>query len=368
MLRIIQMTGLISGFLSLLVTLFLLVNRPQPIDWILFTVNEDETSAIYKMRADGSQKQQLSPDGVQDTVPQWSPDGKWILFERRTTISASDIYVLRADGSDVHNLSQHSLPDTEANWSPDGESVVYLSNRDGYQQIYRVRRDGSHRENISPDALTWGVPYWSPNGDWIVFEHWLNGLTRYNPVAQTTDIVVDTQFTGAIDHIQWASHGRWLISDHLFGGYIYRINPYTSQFKTVLPPDMIAHLPQVSPDSKQLALVVITDEDDRLIITSTNGTQPRTLATFPRIEQPQFSPDGQWLVFPAQENDNWDIYRIRSDGTHLENITQSTADEREVQWSMSVLLLTWHPLVYLAGASILLVISIGLNHLSSRSS
>ena len=355
MFRFIQITVVTSGFLGLILTLLLLIVRPQPIGWILYTVAEDETSAIYKMRPDGSQPQKLSPDAVYDSSPQWSPDGKWIVFERRTTESPSEVYVMRADGSEVRNLSQHSLPDTSPNWSPNSQAIVYLSNRDGYQQIYQVRRDGTHPNNISSDATTWGEAYWSPKGDWIIYEHWLNGLIRYNLDTEHTENIIDTRHLGILETIQWVSHGRWLVTSSQFNGAIYRIYPNTGYIEFIPLPNLFAHLPQVSPDGHWLTMVAITDENDKLVLAKPDGTQLQILASFAHINQPQWSPDGGWLVFPARENRNWDIYRIQRNGTQLENLTQSSVDEREVQWSMSILLLDWHPQYWLSGASFLLL-------------
>ena len=36
---------------------------------------------------------------------------------------------------------------------------------------------------------------------------------------------------------------------------------------------------------------------------------------------PAWSADGEWIYFPSAEDGDWDIYRIRPDGSGLENIT-----------------------------------------------
>lgn len=45
-----------------------------------------------------------------------------------------------------------------------------------------------------------------------------------------------------------------------------------------------------------------------------------------------WSPDGQELLFYSDRNGNWDIFRIKSDGTDLRQLTSSSFDEREPNW------------------------------------
>src|SRR5688500_20332609 len=52
-----------------------------------------------------------------------------------------------------------------------------------------------------------------------------------------------------------------------------------------------------------------------------------------RIEMPSVSPDGQWLAFDSDRNGNSDIYKVRTDGTGLEQLTHDAADDFRPMWS-----------------------------------
>ncbi|MDP9177942.1 MAG: protein kinase [Gemmatimonadota bacterium] len=52
-----------------------------------------------------------------------------------------------------------------------------------------------------------------------------------------------------------------------------------------------------------------------------------------RIEMPSVSPDGQWLVFDSDRNGNSDIYKIKTDGTGVEQLTHDAADDFRPKWS-----------------------------------
>ena len=359
MVRFVQITLLLASLLSLLLSMLLLQHRPQPIEWLVYTADDGETSAIYKMRPDGSEVTPLSPSNVEDAVPQWSIGGEWLLFERRTQDTASEIYIMRSDGSEVRNISDHSLPDTDATWSPDGQTIAYLSNRDGHPQVYQVQRDGTQRQNIGPSGDTWGVPYWSPKNDQIIYQHWLDGLIAHDLKTGETRELADLRRLGVTDGLAWAPHGRWFVTSSEVHGLIFRVNPHTGELTDISPPDLFVHMPSISPDGRWIALIAITAVEDRLILLKPDGSDVRTLAIFPHINQPQWSPDSQWVVFSALHEGNYDIFRLRIADVYLENLTNTPVDERDVQWSMSILLKPWHPHIWVMVTSLILIMLIG---------
>ena len=70
-----------------------------------------------------------------DSHPEWSPDGKKIVFETWRD-GNSEIYVMNADGSNQTNITNHNADDRYPAWSPDGKKIAFVSNRSGYNQIY----------------------------------------------------------------------------------------------------------------------------------------------------------------------------------------------------------------------------------------
>ena len=68
---------------------------------------------------------------------QWSPDSKWILFDYSVPgIAAGEVGLIRADGkSPAINLTQSGFNDSRARWIMDGKAMLWISNRDGLQEI-----------------------------------------------------------------------------------------------------------------------------------------------------------------------------------------------------------------------------------------
>ena len=52
-----------------------------------------------------------------------------------------------------------------------------------------------------------------------------------------------------------------------------------------------------------------------------------------RIEMVRLSPDGQWLAFDSDRSGNMDIYKMRVDGTGIQQLTRNAADDFYPGWS-----------------------------------
>ncbi len=61
------------------------------------------TSALYVADADGSRPRRITPEGARIATTRWSPDGRFIAFERVAGPSgAHDLFVVHPDGTALH--------------------------------------------------------------------------------------------------------------------------------------------------------------------------------------------------------------------------------------------------------------------------
>ena len=102
--------------------------------------------------------------------PDWSPDGKTLVFE--STLSGSySIYTIGVDGSGLTRLTRDTANNEQPRWSPDGKRIVFSSERAGHGDLYLMNADGS---NVSRLTTTDGGGYYqssfSPDGKWILFQ------------------------------------------------------------------------------------------------------------------------------------------------------------------------------------------------------
>jgi Tol biopolymer transport system component len=132
---------------------------------------------ICVARADGSGVRQLGPNNVvaADGWAQWSPDGSRFAVQRAIG-SRRAVFLLKADGTGARQLTPWRLRGGEPDWSPDGKRILFTSNADGPDNVsanlYTVRPDGTglrqltHARGGSIDYLS---ASFSPDGRWITF-------------------------------------------------------------------------------------------------------------------------------------------------------------------------------------------------------
>jgi Tol biopolymer transport system component len=119
------------------------------------------------------------------TDAQLSPDGRWIVFTQ--VVHESDdpnhLYVIRFNGRSTegraHRLTPRWLDSDTPDWSPDGRLIVFTGHPrvpgvDGTANIYSIRPNGLGLRRLTHSAAGKGFdffPCWSPNGRRIVFNH-----------------------------------------------------------------------------------------------------------------------------------------------------------------------------------------------------
>lgn len=164
--------------------------RNGQIAWKAFPRTGDEnTSAIYTANSDGSHGRRLTlaGAGIVDDLPDWSPDGSHIVFERifqpgsnQPTV-ADEVMRIGADGTGLRQIGTCTgkcVGNDDPQYSPDGRRIVFtrVMRVKGMSSfavgVWLMDADGSHRHVISGAAA--GVsedhePAWSPDGNQIVF-------------------------------------------------------------------------------------------------------------------------------------------------------------------------------------------------------
>jgi Tol biopolymer transport system component/DNA-binding winged helix-turn-helix (wHTH) protein len=69
-------------------------------------------------------------------TPRWSPDGRWIAFDRRTG-NDTQIFVVDSDGRNLHSITDGASDNVVPSWSRDGKSIYFTSNRTGTWQVFK---------------------------------------------------------------------------------------------------------------------------------------------------------------------------------------------------------------------------------------
>jgi Tol biopolymer transport system component len=113
---------------------------------------------IYAMRADGSGQHLLTKGAEVDARPQFAPNGRYVVFERRAAAGTTrDLYTVNIGGEGLHPLT--STPDDEhqATFSPDGRLIAFVGSAlvaggGAADDIYSVRPSGSGLTRLTRTA------------------------------------------------------------------------------------------------------------------------------------------------------------------------------------------------------------------------
>ncbi|PYT62619.1 MAG: hypothetical protein DMG35_07015 [Acidobacteria bacterium] len=134
--------------------------------WVAYVSYPEGT--LWRSKADGSDRLQLSFPPLYAMLPRWSPDGKQLVFFDYQTGKPTRIYLVSADGGTPQAMMPGG-PQSQADptWSPDGNSVAFggvFSALDGIHILDLKTRQIS----TLPGSDKLFSPRWSPDGRYMV--------------------------------------------------------------------------------------------------------------------------------------------------------------------------------------------------------
>ena len=151
---------------------------------VAFVSERDGIPNLYTIRRNGSDLKQVTDSFSLDDHPAWSPDSSQIAFS--STREPSDrlgqawnaVYVMSADGKDVHRVSPPGVTDYSPAWSPDGEWLACASGLGdaGGTALYIMKPDGSGRKRVVSDG---GWPTFSSDSQWLYFHRYHKDAERW---------------------------------------------------------------------------------------------------------------------------------------------------------------------------------------------
>ena len=278
-------------------------------------------------------------DGVEGSLPRWSPDGKRLAFIGRTGEGKTGVVLANADGSGIEPLadvmgSNHPLPQVGERlaWSPDGRRIAFVSAVPGPEPDMEA----------DPIVITryWFRPASSAGG------RFSDNRRLHIFVADVASKQVKPLTSGNFSEhsIDWSPDGRQLVflsnrepdPDFFFNYDLFVIDVDSGVEKRLTTTKNNEYAPVWSPDGKMIAYSGL-----KRLITSSETNMEDThvwtidVATGERRElganidnrqgRPKWSSDGDFVYFTVQSRGSQRLYRLPVGGGAAQLVTP---DER----------------------------------------
>jgi Tol biopolymer transport system component/DNA-binding winged helix-turn-helix (wHTH) protein len=223
-------------------------------EWLVYSLREN--GALWKSRRNGAERLELTARAPGARAPQWSPEGKEVLFTAYFLDRRPQLYVVPSDGGTPRVV----LPNTEAgsaesgDWSPDGKQILFDYFEQEQSDLRILDRAAAKIEQL-PNSQGLEQARWSPDGRHIAA---INGKT-HQIVLYTLDRKKWSVLADAAD-----AHGMRWSADSNFVYYQEMSDPeqaiYRVQLGRALPEKILgfnhvlgsmgsqAHFTGVAPD------------------------------------------------------------------------------------------------------------------------
>src|SRR5919199_1181447 len=215
-----------------------------------------------------------------------SPDGRTVVFDL-----VGDLYTVPITGGRATRVTSGMGFDGQPRFAPDGKSIVFVSDRSGYENLWLVDSDGRNPRALTKDKDAQYIsPAWTPDGKYLVVSRTKTGIlgSSYDLVLINKDGGTGLQLTGP-------GTGA----------------PQSGPPDPLVPPPYKNYLgPSTSPDNRYIYASIkrggfrydqmLTDRWQVGVYDRNSGKTYLRTTSLGGGMRPSVSPDGKWLAYASR--------------------------------------------------------------------
>jgi len=311
---------------------------------------------LWTVSKDGGPARKLSSPKGQEQFPKFSPDGQFIAFSGNYD-GNTDVYLMPAEGGTPKRLTHHSATDSVVEWYPDGKHILYRSRMISpsyrFNRFFKQSVDGGMPETL---ALPYGeLASFSPDGNRMAFQfisrefrtwkRYRGGMASdiwlYDFVNDTSEKMTDFEGTDAVP--MWHEDTIYFLSDRderkKLNIWAYDLDSKETRQITKFT-EYDVKWPSIGPDSivfesgGKLHLLDLASETSKPVNIQVPADLPEVRTQLKevsnRIQSFSLSPSGKRALFEARG----EIFTVPEKHGSVRNLTNTSGvAERYPAWS-----------------------------------
>lgn len=316
---------------------------------IAFTASYDGTNDVYVMPSEGGEPKRLTYDTTNQNVVGWTPDGSKIAYISQAGSNFGQLprlYLISPNGG----LPEETpvLEAADVSFSPDGSKVAYhrMPSNNFNWRHYRGGTQGrisifdlktnTYSELPSGREQSYS-PMWIGNTIYYVSDKELNtvNLWKYDLSSKQAKRLTDF----SMGDIKWpSSDGKSIVFER--DGYLYDYDTAGNDLKKLSPrvlSDNVLGRPTLKRLGNQISYASISPSGVRLAVEARGELfsvpvkqgDTRNISNTPDARErfPNWSPDGQSIVYASDAGGTWQLYskpQMGGDATKLTSIPSTS--------------------------------------------
>ena len=205
--------------------------------WMAWITPHDHS--LWRSRIDGSERVQLTSEPMELFMMHWSPDDRQLVFMARQPGKLWQVYTIDADGNNLKIAYPENRNQADPDWSPDGKQIVFgrvpaLMGENAESKTISLLDLATGKVTEVPGSQGLFSPRWSPDGRYIAaLSLGMNRLALYDTATRNWR----TLTVHSVADPEWTHDGKSIFfHDYLQRTQtIYRVSVPSGKIETITP-------------------------------------------------------------------------------------------------------------------------------------